>query len=182
MKILDLGCGSNKLSGKENFPNYNFDGEVIGLDITKTKAKDVVYDLNNGNLPFRDNYFDIVYTHHTLEHIENIVEVLLNVHRILKKGGYFLMVVPHISYIDSLGDLTHVRLFSYSSLDFLFFKYHEQLRNDKMFKLLKRKIVFGRFYRFLGIEFLANKFPSIYNGFFMGVFTAREMQWELKKI
>lgn len=181
-KILDLGCGDQKLLNKEKFPDYNFDGEIIGIDRIKTDQTDVVYDLNNGNLPFRDNYFDIVYTHHALEHVENIVEVLLNVHRVLKKGGYFLIVVPHISYIDSLGDLTHVRLFSYGSLDFFIFGNHAQLKNKERFKLIKRKIIFGRFYRYTGIELLANTFPAIYNGFFMGVFTAREMHWELRKI
>ena len=96
----------------------------------------------------KNNDFDIVYTSHCLEHVQNIVPLLLDIYRILKKGGHLLIRVPHVSYIDSLGDLTHVRLFSYSSLDFLFFKYHQQLRNDEIFKLIKRKIVFGKFYSY----------------------------------
>ena len=180
-KILDIGCGDEKLSHKEKFPNYNFDGEIIGLDLNETDQTDVVCDLNKEKLPFKDNIFDIVYTHHCLEHIENIVDVLLEVHRVLKKGGYFLIVVPHVSYIDSLGDLTHVRLFSYGSLDYLIFGNHAQLKNNEKFRLIKRRIVFGRFYKNIGIEFLANKFPNIYNGFFTGIFQAREMHWELQK-
>ena len=147
-KILDIGCGDKKLSGKENFSNYNFIGDVIGLDLNKTRQTDIVYDLNKGKLPFKNNDFDIVYTSHCLEHVQNIVPLLLDIYRILKKGGHLLIRVPHVSYIDSLGDLTHVRLFSYSSLDFLFFKYHQQLRNDEIFKLIKRKIVFGKFYSY----------------------------------
>src|SRR3989344_3503058 len=106
-RILDLGCANQKLSGRKKFPNYFFEGEVIGLDFKKTSQTDVIHDLNKGKLPFKDNTFDVVYTHHVLEHIENIVPVLLDVYRVLKKGGYFLIVCPHISYLDSLGDLSH---------------------------------------------------------------------------
>lgn len=178
-KILDLGCGDNKLANKDKFPNYDFNGEVIGLDFNE--PADVVHDLNK-KLPFKDNTFDIVYTHHVLEHIENIINLLKEVHRILKKGGYFLICVPHISYLDSLGDLSHKRLFSYSSLDFMIFGKHSQLRTSEKFELIKRKIVFGKLHKILGIEFLANKFPHLYNGFFMGIFPAREIRWELRKL
>lgn len=180
-RILDLGCGSNKLCNKNKFLGYDFGGEVTGLDFHKKEQVDVVYDLNKGKLPFKDNTFDIVYTHHVLEHLENLVPVLLDVHRILKKGGRFLICVPHISYLDSLGDLSHKRLFSYSSLDFVIFGKHAQLEFNEKFKLIKRRIVFGRLYKAVGIEFLANKLPNVYNGFLMGLFPAREMLWELEK-
>ena len=180
-RILDLGCGEEKLSRKELFPDYNFEGEVIGLDLNKTKQTDVIFDLNKGYLPFKKNYFDIVYTSHCLEHIEKVISIIVDIHRVLKKGGYFLIRVPHVSYIDSMADLTHIRLFGYSSLNFLIQGNHAQLKNKERFKLIKRKIVFGRFYSFLGIEYLANRFPNIYNCFFEGIFTAREMHWELMK-
>lgn len=180
-KILDLGCGDRKLAYKQKFPDYSFEGEVIGLDLNKTKQTDIVYDLNKGKLPFKDNHFDIVYTHHTLEHIKNVFEVVIEAHRVLKKGGYFLVCAPHISYTDSLGSLVHVRLFSYSTLDFII-EGHKLLVTERRFEVIRRRIRFGTLYRLMGIEFLANKFPNIYNGFFMGIFPAREMHWELKKI
>lgn len=180
-KILDLGCGEDKLHNKDKFLGYDFKGEVIGLDFIKSDQVDVVYDLNKGKLPFKSNYFDIVYTHHTLEHIENIIPIIQEVHRVLKKKGRFLIRVPHTSYVDSMGDLTHHRLFGYGSLNFIIFKDHAQLKLERVFKLIKRRIVFGTLYRNLGIEFLANKFPNIYSGFFTGIFIAREMHWELEK-
>ena len=180
-QILDLGCGNNKLEGREKFLNYNFKGEIIGLDSYKTKDANIICDLDKEKIPFVDENFDIVYSHHCLEHLHNVFDVVIEAHRVLKKGGFFLVCTPHISYIDSLGSLAHVRLFSYSTLDFIIYG-HELLVTERRFELIKRRIIFGRFYRIVGIEFLANKFPNIYNGFFMGVFTAREMLWELRKI
>ncbi len=181
IKILDLGCGRKKLNGKEKFPNYDFDGEIIGLSLDRNKETDITCDLNKEDIGFTDNYFDMVYSHHLLEHVENPFEVVLKVYRILKKGGHFLLVAPHISYIDSLSSFAHIKLLGYSSLDFIICGGNPELPTEKRFKLIKRKILFGKFYRIIGIEFLANKFPNIYNGFFTGIFIAREMLWELQK-
>ncbi len=180
-KILDLGCSDIKLNRIGLFPDYNFNGKSYGLDLNKTSDTDVICDLNNEKIPFENNIFDIVYSSHCLEHIKNIIPVLYDVHRVLKKGGYFLIIVPHVSYLDSRADLTHIQYFGYSTFDFLFVKYHSQLKNNVAFKLIKRRILFGNLYRKIGIEFLANKFPSIYNGFFTGIFPAKEMLWELEK-
>ncbi len=181
MKILDLGCGNGKLSRKNIFPDYNLEGEVIGLDFNKGEEVDGMCDLNKGKLPFKNNSFDIVYTSHCLEHIQNIVPLIYEVHRILKGGGKFLIAVPHLSYMNSLGDLTHVRLFGWNSFDFCIFGNHMQIHNKKMFKLIKRKIVFGSAYKKIGIESFANKHPEIYNDLLMGIFTAREIIFELEK-
>lgn len=180
-KILDLGCGSIRLNGKEHFPGYNFEGEVIGLGLDKGEHVDISIDLNKEKIPFEDKTFDMVYSHHFLEHLNNAFEIILEVHRVLKKGGYFLIRTPHISYLDSLASFAHVKLLGYGSLDFIIFGGNPELPTEKRFKLIKRKIIFGNFYKKIGIEFFANKFPNIYNGFLMGIFPARQMHWELKR-
>lgn len=180
-KILDVGCGKSKIAHRYKFPDYNFSGNITGLDFQKDEAVDVVCDLNKGKLPFKDNTFDIVYTHHVLEHIQNIIPLIYEIHRILKPGGRFLIVVPHISYMNSLGDLTHVRLFGWNSFDSFIFGKHAQIRNNGSFRLIKRKIVFGKVYKKIGIEAFANKFPETYNDFLTGILTAREIIFELEK-
>jgi len=180
-KILDLGCGDQKLSRKHIFSNYDFNGKVIGLDLNKTEGADIICDLEKGKLPFENDSFDIVFTSHCLEHIDNIIPLIYEIHRVLKKGGHFLVAVPHTSYIDSMNDLTHKRLFGYNSFDFLIKEYHQQLRNKILFKMIKRKIVFSKIFKILGIEFLANKFPILYSGFFTGIFQAREIYFEMEK-
>lgn len=182
-KILDLGCANSKLFGKERFLDYDFNGEVIGLDYTKTEQTDVICDLNKEKLPFEDETFDIVYARHCLEHIENIFNVISEVHRVLKKGGFFLIAVPHVSSSSAMTNINHVRVFGYNTMDcFISKSDNPQIKNLKgMFKLIKKKIFFGRVYKYFGIEFLANKFPIYYTEFFSWLFPAREMHWELEK-
>ncbi len=187
-KILDLGCGDIKLSkAGEDFPNYSFEGEVIGLDFMETKIADVICDLNKGKLPFKDKTFDIVYTHHSLEHVKNLLALISEVFRVLKKGGRFLIRTPHLSSAPDLSNLTHISIFGYKTLDpFLLDKdmspveRNSQIQSEK-FKLIKKKIIFGRIYRHLGLEYLANKYPDVYEGFFTFIFPAREMHFELEK-
>jgi ubiquinone/menaquinone biosynthesis C-methylase UbiE len=48
------------------------------------------------NLPFPDNYADVVEAHQAIEHIsmENQVPAYKEIYRVMKKGGRFIMSVP----------------------------------------------------------------------------------------
>ena len=51
MKILDIGCGKNKIKGMKG-------DIVIGLDSKKLKGVDIVWNLEKTLLPFKNNYFN----------------------------------------------------------------------------------------------------------------------------
>jgi len=92
-KMLDLGCGNKPYF--EEFKNVN---EYIGLDIENSgnhegKSKvDVFY--NGKNFPFENNSVDGVFSSETFEHIFNLEEVILEIHRVLKKDGLLLATCP----------------------------------------------------------------------------------------
>lgn len=46
------------------------------------------------NLPFRDREFDAVYCLETLEHVEDPEKVIKEIYRVLKEGGYTVILVP----------------------------------------------------------------------------------------
>ena len=54
----------------------------------------------NGNLPFRENYFDLITCFGVLHHIPNVSHVLSECYRCLKKDGTLLLREP----IVSMGD------------------------------------------------------------------------------
>jgi SAM-dependent methyltransferase len=56
----------------------------------------------NGELDFRDNYFDLITCFGVLHHIPNVSTVLKEIYRVLAPNGYFLMREP----IISMGDWT----------------------------------------------------------------------------
>lgn len=189
VKILDLGCGEFKLAGKDKFPNYNFEGMVIGLDLKKREGWDVdeEWDLNTGEIPFKNNFFDIVYTNHCLEHlrgVEVLHKIINETHRVLKPKGVFLIKVPYFSNGTGVENPFHNINFGWDSLNYWCESDEHSVQTQtipKIFKIRRRKILFRKAYKWLGIEFTANKFAGLYTQAISYIFPAREMLWELEK-
>ena len=71
----------------ENFSYYPCDlypNDQIG-DIKKMSITEIQYD---------DNYFDIISCNHVLEHIEDDLTAMRELHRVLKSGGWAILQVP----------------------------------------------------------------------------------------
>lgn len=94
--VLDVGAGAGIIQ------HMNVKGiakTVYGVDLDERVIdnpnldKGFVSDAEN--LPFEDNYFDIVFSDNVLEHLDNPFEVFNEVYRVLKPGGYFLFKTPN---------------------------------------------------------------------------------------
>lgn len=91
-RLMDFGCG------RKPYENLFTVSEYIGIDIKDTghnhklSKVDVFYD--GKSIPFSDNYFDSVFCGEVMEHVFTPNETLLEIKRVLKKGGYILMTVP----------------------------------------------------------------------------------------
>jgi len=111
MKVLDLGCGKKKHSIKN--------AEVIGLDKYRLEGVEMVHDLENTPLPFKDNEFDRVICQYILEHIENFFPLMAEIWRILKPNGIVEILVPYCMSVSAFASQDHKRFFSMSS--FIYF-------------------------------------------------------------
>jgi len=58
---------------------------------------DGVQEIDITELPYGDNFFDLVICNHVLEHVEDDALALAELHRVLKKGGKAILQVP-VSY------------------------------------------------------------------------------------
>src|ERR1035437_5555824 len=91
----------------------------IGLDIGGTGYLENVHailpdaqivDLNypgydGKTLPFEDGSQDYVYSSHCLEHVSNRKDMIQNWYRVTKKGGYIIIVVPHMDLYERKDSL-----------------------------------------------------------------------------
>lgn len=101
MKVLEVGCGGGLFTNmiKKHFPNC----EVYGIDIddehikfAKKKAKElgleVNYSVANINkLPFESDYFDLVFSHTVVEHVQ-FDEFIKEQKRVLKIGANLVIM------------------------------------------------------------------------------------------
>lgn len=103
--VLDIGCGRRKLSGS------------IGLDMRAMPGVDIVCDLND-RLPVADEAFDLVHADQVLEHVENLVGLVYEVHRVLRPRGLFVAHTPYFRASWAHIDPTHVRSFTVNTMDY----------------------------------------------------------------
>ena len=100
-KVLDAAAGYGALSKRLFEMGY----EVYPVDINPSKfkvkeLKCLKVDLNK-NLPFQDNFFDLVVSVETIEHLKNVWHFIKELHRVLKPNGQLIITTPNITNIFS---------------------------------------------------------------------------------
>jgi ubiquinone/menaquinone biosynthesis C-methylase UbiE len=114
-RILDVGAGAGIVA------QMNFKGharEVCGVDLDERVLQNpYLDDAKIGTaecIPYDDASFDVVFSDNVLEHLEEPERVFLEVNRVLKKGGVFLIKTPNkFHYVPLVASLTPHRLHRY---------------------------------------------------------------------
>jgi predicted SAM-dependent methyltransferase len=96
MKILNIGCGDNKLEG------------IVNIDANQAFEPDYCVDISISALPFDDECFDEVLMFHTIEHIPRFYHnhVFYEINRVLKRLGDLYISYPEFevcsrNYLDN---------------------------------------------------------------------------------
>jgi len=163
-RILDLGCGRHKLPG------------AIGMDRDPRSQADVLGDLDAKRLPFRDGAFDEVRLAHVVEHLQDIVAVMAEVHRVCKFDAIVTVRTPHFSSIHSYTDPGHRQRLARGSMD----EVRKDLAPDRGLEILRKDILFHDGPWSWAARLIYRISPNKYEKFFAFVFPARELVFELR--
>ena len=92
MKILNIACGS-RISPDTTHEWENIDFSPLDKRVKKVNLLK--------RLPYAQNYFDVAYSSHFLEHLskENAPVFLREVWRVMKIGGILRIVVPDLENV-----------------------------------------------------------------------------------
>jgi SAM-dependent methyltransferase len=135
MKTLVLGCGLQKPAGS------------IGIDMNPGTTADILYDLNRPPYPLKADHFERILCHDILEHLDDIVAVMREIHRIGAPGALVDIKTPHFSSILSWNDPTHRHHFSRTSFDYFTHapdRWRTQFYTREKFATLTQELTFTR--------------------------------------
>jgi SAM-dependent methyltransferase len=121
--FLEIGCGTGyALSGvRAAFPTAELMGSEIisaGIAFAQRRVPSAqILQMDARRIPFRD-HFDAIGAFDVIEHIEEDVEVLEEIHRALRPGGGLVLAVPQHPALWSPHDeyTRHVRRYTSSEL------------------------------------------------------------------
>ena len=132
-KFLDVGCGAGYSLMRAS---QDLNCEVEGIDADPgshgvgryIKAMVKTVTIKKGfaeKLPFANEIFDVVYSSHVLEHVNNEAKALAEMKRVLKKDGVLIIGMPTASmailnYLSQIIFSTHIK--TYEMFRNLFFQ------------------------------------------------------------
>lgn len=99
MLRLNIGCGNDYREG------------YVNVDRSDAAKCDLIVNLEEGKLPYEDESVDYILCNHVLEHINNLIPLMNEFHRIIKPDGILHIEVPRAGSISHWKDPTHVRGF-----------------------------------------------------------------------
>lgn len=202
LKILDLGCGAGGVC--VSLANRN--NRVVGLDLDKkliNLTKINVEDSEDGfpnyggvseirasgtSIPFKDETFDLIVCNDVIEHLDEQKELISEIYRVLKEGGYLYLTTPNKRYpveshtgifgitllpkplanifirMSGLGTSFPVKLVSYETLVrlLLSFKFQCVINSPKWDKYLPNSGIMKIIRKNRGLEWIFNLFTPLY--------------------
>lgn len=127
---LDIGCGGvprNPYQRKELYAIDTRDLKESELPIG-VQYKQVNFAIDT--LPFPDNFFDSISAYDVIEHIPRqllhpdgyiiypFIQLMNEIHRVLKPGGLFLATTPGYPRPEAFQDPTHVNIITLNTVEY----------------------------------------------------------------
>lgn len=123
LTLLDAGCGTGALlDDLLDVPDVG----VLGMDIseealawTYARGHRRIVQADLTRLPLRSESFDCVTALDVLEHVEDDVKAVQEIHRVLRPGGILIATVPAYQWLWSSHDAALHHFRRYSRIQFL---------------------------------------------------------------
>lgn len=167
---LHLGCGLKRL------PN------ALNVDVVASVQPDVVHDLNLRPWPFPDGAFSEVVAYDVIEHLDDVVGTMEEIHRVCAPGAMIKITVPHFSCANAFTDPTHKRFFSVQSFHYFTGENEFPFYTSVRFKRRVAKIVFQDSLPDKVVWHLANRWPAAYERRWAWLFPAWFLYFELEVV
>jgi SAM-dependent methyltransferase len=173
--VLDFGCGLRKRAG------------AIGIDVNPRSSADIIHDLNQFPYPFTDNCFDEIFCDNVIEHLDNVVKVMEELHRIAKPSAVVIVIVPFFPHRQAYTDPTHQHYFGIHSFDYFIegtayagFQY-SKTKYELLSVEFEKGLVHAHWFDRLLVSF-ANARKELYENRLSNIFPLRNLTFHLRVV
>ena len=191
LRVLEIGCGAGFTS--KLLKEIDIAGETYGIELVQEQFKiakrnldyAIQGDVEEIELTFDVNYFDLIIAGDVLEHLKNPWRQIKKLKTYLKQDGFFLATIPNIRNFKiifnlffrgkwtykskGILDITHLRFFTKREMRKMFLNDFEFVKIIPTFKLLNKPynskikrakiaVILNFLSLTLGEEFLANQY------------------------
>ncbi len=168
--VLNLGCGRKPVAG------------ALNLDLSPNVGADLVHDLDRVPWPLPSGRFREVHAYDVIEHLDDVIKTMDEIHRVCRPGAIVHITVPHFSCANAFTDLTHRHHFGCSSFD-CFDPAHElAFYSRARFRRRMMRIVFHPTLINKIVHRLANRYPDPYERRWAWMFPAWFLSIELEAL
>jgi SAM-dependent methyltransferase len=169
-RILQLGSGKK------------YHASAVNIDVARDTHPDVVHDLNSIPWPFRADTFFEVWAYDVIEHLDDVVRVMEEIHRVSVPGALVKLTVPHFSSRNAFTDPTHRHFFSVGSFDYFTAGSELNFYTAARFEKSVASIVFAPTPMNKLVHRLARRFPEQYERRWAWIFPAWFIYMELSVV
>jgi SAM-dependent methyltransferase len=117
-RVLDIGCGAGNM-----FHHLARYGSVVGVDNNPKPlvvARERGYDVREApaeDLPFDDDYFELIALLDTVEHCNDDMPVFQECYRVCAPGGHLVITVPAFMWMWTYNDDLNAHKIRYTTKD-----------------------------------------------------------------
>jgi len=169
-RILQLGSGKK------------YCADAVNVDLVSSTGPDVVHDLDIRPWPLPDNHFREVISFDVVEHLDDVVATMDEIHRVCLGGATVRITVPHFSSANAFTDPTHRHYFSSASFNYFTGDNEFGFYTDKTFLRERAEIVFAPTMMNKLIWRLARRWPAEYERRWAWLFPAWFLSFELRVV
>ena len=187
---MDVWNGhSSELSGKDILHIGSglapFPGAVT-LDMNAGVCPDHVCNIDEDRLPFADESFDAVLMFNVFEHVDQKIQVLEEIHRVLRMEGRVYILAPHFSSTSQHTDPTHKNGIGTRTLDYVVektdigknFGFYSNVR----FSYIESMITLSRAWALVpGLTRLVNRYSASWEEYWCYIVRGAGLFWILRK-
>jgi SAM-dependent methyltransferase len=167
---LNLGCGRKHIDS------------ALNVDSNPASAPDLLHDLNSIPWPLPADHFSEVFACDIIEHCDDIIATMQEIHRVCRDRAVVRITVPHFSCVNAYADPTHRHLFASSSFNYVTGEHELSYYTAVRFRRRLTQIVFFPtfFNKFIGR--FAKRWPERYERRWAWMFPAWFIYFELEVV